>query len=687
MQGLPDWSGELRSGARANVLMGVASNRVDVHQAAAAGERALERRAEPLSALFLPHDAYPHSLLGIGWRNLVLNSAHDSSCACSNDDVVEAVRVRYQEARHVGDALAGAALTAFAKEIDAPARSAVIVNASAVDRAGVIEMTIPSSGPAHVVALDDGTAWPTQVVATRAAQGLSTVVTGQKIRWVLEMMRGPEFAGARIGRVEQRRRDDGVVEVALHETAPGETPIDLESTREALLGLGDAGETIAVRQLRAPLQDIVFAVGAMPSFGWRTFGIAEGAGPPTGVSAGGTVLANEHVRVEVDPSDGSLTIDADGVHVSGANRLVDGGDGGDTYNYSPPDSDTIVDRPEAVTTEVVEAGPVRARLAVTAAYRLPTHAVGDERSCARRSEDAVLVDIRTLLELRTGERFLRIHVELDNRVRDHRLRAHFPLPVAVDGSDAECAFAVVHRGLTAEGGPHERGLPTFVSRRFVDATDGDLGLALLHDGLLEYEVVGDGNELALTLFRATGYLSRSELAFRPNPAGPLDPLEGPELQRRLAFDYAVRPHRGDWRTAASPTRRTRSSFRSSARSAVASPVRTDPRPGVCSRSRARRCRRCSAIRTAECSPSGCSTRRRSGRRRASPCAAPRHADRSSTSPAVSSATSPPPSPSAPARSSRSDSPSQRPPRDAVSDEESDHIPMWSPRPVRPSARS
>ena len=102
--GLPTWCGELRSGARANVLMGVASNRVDVHQAAAAAERALERRAEPLNALFLSPDAYPHSLLGIGWRNLVLNSAHDSSCACSHDEVVEAVRVRYQEARHIGEA-------------------------------------------------------------------------------------------------------------------------------------------------------------------------------------------------------------------------------------------------------------------------------------------------------------------------------------------------------------------------------------------------------------------------------------------------------------------------------------------------------------------------------------------------------------------------------------------------------
>ena len=85
------------------------------------------------------------------------------------------------------------------------------------------------------------------------------------------------------------------------------------------------------------MQDVVFAAGdrCQASGGARSVW-SSGAGPGTTVSAGGTVLANEHVRVDVDPVDGTLTIDADGVHVTRANRLVDGGDGGDTYNYSPP---------------------------------------------------------------------------------------------------------------------------------------------------------------------------------------------------------------------------------------------------------------------------------------------------------------------------------------------------------------
>src|SRR5262245_2330131 len=78
-------TGELRSGARANPPMGVGSNRADGPRVCRAATGTLEKRAEPLSALFLPSAEYPHALADIAWRKLVLNSAHDSSCACSSD--------------------------------------------------------------------------------------------------------------------------------------------------------------------------------------------------------------------------------------------------------------------------------------------------------------------------------------------------------------------------------------------------------------------------------------------------------------------------------------------------------------------------------------------------------------------------------------------------------------------------
>src|SRR5262245_24564984 len=205
--GLPTVVGELRSGARANILMGVASNRVDIHQAAAAAERALERQAEPLCSLLLPAAQYPRTFLEIAWKNLVLHSAHHSSCTCSDDEVVDHVMVRYQEARQVGEGLVRDALHALGNEVDAPFGSTVVVNPSARTRRDFVEGIVPGAGPCHFVA-PDGTPRATQVIGELRGEGYNTMVTGQKVRWVLDLMRGTEFAGRQITSYEIIPQDE-----------------------------------------------------------------------------------------------------------------------------------------------------------------------------------------------------------------------------------------------------------------------------------------------------------------------------------------------------------------------------------------------------------------------------------------------------------------------------------------------
>ena len=70
-------------------------------------------------------------------------------------------------------------------------------------------------------------------------------------------------------------------------------------------------------------------------------------GRPTPGQDGGPVrlMANGLVTVAVDPADGTFAVDG----LSGFGRLVDGGDLGDSYNYSPPGADSLVDAPESVT--------------------------------------------------------------------------------------------------------------------------------------------------------------------------------------------------------------------------------------------------------------------------------------------------------------------------------------------------
>ena len=142
-----------------------------------------------------------------------------------------------------------------------------------------------------------------------------------------------------------------------------------------------------------------------------------------------------------------------------------------------------------------------------------------------------------------------VEVVTENRCRDHRLRAHFPLPAPVPGSDAGSAFAVECRGLDAEGGPAETPPPTFPARRFVDCSDGSIGLAVIADGTFEYEVGEGGRELAVTLLRATGWLSRRRLPLRPDPAGPAVPVEGAQVQGLRRWRYGVLLHAGGWEAA------------------------------------------------------------------------------------------------------------------------------------------
>lgn len=546
--GLPSWQGELRSGWKAHILMGVASNRVDVHQLCARAERAVEQRAEPMAALMLPADAYPHRLLELAWRALVCNSAHDSSCACSADEVVEQVRVRYAEARQIADGVAREALHEFAARIDAPPTSTVVVNPTARARSGLVEITLPGRGPLHFVGPDE-VARPAQLVGESRRDTIATIVEGEKVRWVLHNLRNAEEAGVKMARVETRDTDDGHF-VEVEHAVLGEGGVDTTQLYDDVTEWGRRGERVHFRIVGAPIRTVLFDPGEVPGFGWRTYRPVEGAGPVGAVAGTDGGLGNEHLRVAIDSGDGTYSISTnDGLELRGLGRLVDGGDGGDTYTYSPPAADVLIDRPESVTVDVVERGPLRARAVITATYSWPTHAIGDENSCSARASSNATAVVRTTLELRAGERFLRVHHEIENPSRDHRLRAHFRLPARVKGSDSESAFAVVHRGLTAEGGSQEFGLPTFPSRRFVDASDGTSGLALVHDGLLEYEIVDEGRELALTLLRATGYISRAEPSLRPTPAGPYVETPAAQLLGHQVADYAVMPHRGDWRAA------------------------------------------------------------------------------------------------------------------------------------------
>jgi mannosylglycerate hydrolase len=514
-EGLPRWTGEMRSGARANLLMGVASNRVDTKQLAARAERWLEQVAEPLCALFLPPERWPASLLRLAWTEVVRNAAHDSICACSHDDVVSAVNHRYAEARHIAEGLTERAVKAFAASMAEP--GPVVLNPTPRRKGGLVEVVIDDDRPVP----------GTQVLRARPGGPSETRrMRPSDVASLLGQIRGQKMSDTFF--VTSLRVDDDLVEITL-DTKPSPTSTVEETRRELYARLGaKQTEWYDVRIIRPPVQRLLARVEDLPGYGWRRWSVEQAStANPVEVADDGLRLANGLAEVVVDPATGTFRLDG----VAGLNRLVDDGEAGDTYNYCPPAHDRVVDRPDEVTVSVVETGPVRGIVAIDRTYTWPERLddVSGERVGARTTI------VRTLVELHAGERLVRLTTSFDNASRDHRLRAWFPLPERATASRAECAFAVVERGLEAEGGPSEPALPTFPSRRFVAAG----GLTVVHEGLLEYEVVDEGRALALTLLRANGWLSRGPMPSRPEPAGPVNPLEGPQLAGHLELRYAV----------------------------------------------------------------------------------------------------------------------------------------------------
>jgi len=85
-------------------------------------------------------------------------------------------------------------------------------------------------------------------------------------------------------------------------------------------------------------------------------------------------------------------------------------------------------------------------------------------------------------------------------------------------------------------------LPTFPASGFVDAG----GVAVLLDQVTEYELVTEPPELALTLLRAVGQISRDHHRYREEPAGPQTPTPGAQCLGTQVAGLAVYPHPGAW---------------------------------------------------------------------------------------------------------------------------------------------
>lgn len=270
-------------------------------------------------------------------------------------------------------------------------------------------------------------------------------------------------------------------------------------------------------------------VWAPPVAGYGTRSLALSSGNAAVASSAadqvltaGLSIQNGALRIEADAR-GDIRIDAtDGARsIASVFSIESVTDAGDLYTPSPRGAPRVA---EFSNPRRGLRGPLRASLVVQ--WRVEYY--DQLRMLAPRAAHGTLT-----LTLNAGAKYVRVDIDGDNGLVDHRLRLRVSTEVSNAEVFADAAFGPVRRERIVPP-EHSSETPpgTAPLARYVTLAAPDRGATIYSDGLGEYEALADGT-VALTLLRAVGELSRNDLPERPGHAG--WPASTPEAQQQGHF--------------------------------------------------------------------------------------------------------------------------------------------------------
>jgi hypothetical protein len=505
--------GEQRDPCLAVCPASVSGTRVPLKQANQQVESLLLGLAEPLQALAeLAGGEADRAHLRWAWRLLARNHPHDSIPGCSIDAVHREMMTRFARARMVA--------------IDAAQRGAKRL-AAALDPAVRGEL-----GALGLVGLTGGVG--------RIQARLYGMDTGMpRFRLVDPAGADVPFTILRRGRdhISYHRLQDAfatVASTAYAHLVATQAWVDERRTRP---------ETYTL-----PWMDIEMEVEA-PRGGYRILRIERETDmgrwtarrAPRRTQARAEV-ANQHLRVRAEAR-GLFITDQAGGRTLGPIYFSHAGEAGDEYTAFPLREPPVLFAPDA-SRAVVQTDALGEHLVLPISVQVPARLRPDRRA----RTGAVRLEGRLTVRLVGGRADL--NLTLVNRARDYDLRlvAHVPdatsarsgAPFSVENR----AFEVTHSSPNAP----QQMLPDFPLRGWMAAyTPDGGGLAVLARGLYEGAVrqVEGGVDLALTLLRGVGYLSRGDLESRPGDAGPAIATPDAQCLGPQAWDLALLPFSAD----------------------------------------------------------------------------------------------------------------------------------------------
>ncbi|MEZ8723265.1 mannosylglycerate hydrolase [Vibrio pomeroyi] len=261
------------------------------------------------------------------------------------------------------------------------------------------------------------------------------------------------------------------------------------------------------------------------------------------------LLENEYYRINVNDN-GTLTIfDKETEQVfDQVLRLEDGSDDGDEYDYSPSRQEWLLYSDEfPVETSIDHQG---FQSVANIAFRMNVPANLAERE--ERTGQNGFVEAQCQVVLKQGSRRIEVRMELDNQADDHRVRVLVPTPFVSETVVADNQFGCITRptndpamAVWEEEKWKEAPVPVYQLMNFAALENGKAGMAIMSNGLREFEVIASqGDEsrdtFALTLFRGIGVLGKEELLLRPGrPSGIKIPTPDSQVRGKLVCEFTL----------------------------------------------------------------------------------------------------------------------------------------------------
>ncbi|MEZ2577484.1 glycoside hydrolase family 38 C-terminal domain-containing protein [Buttiauxella ferragutiae] len=481
---LPVYQGEFLSPKYMRIHRGIFSTRIDIKQLNARLERTLSQHLEPLLAvnwrLGLP---YPQHAVDNIWREAMKSHAHDSIGGCNSDRVNAMVKNRLESGLEMANQLIDLNMKMLAEGITAQqdGKKIIIFNAHPQMSAGLLELTIFT---------------PEQDFRVVDSEG-------KECRWQI---------------VEEGRQDMSII----------------------VQELSNSTETTWYRKCCLLLE-----VANIPACGYQTLYLQEGINAGFEQQAKSiNKLENAWLRLEVDEQ-GILTLTDKRSQQSYHNilQLVDGGDAGDNYNYSPPFDDWLINSNGFLTSISGTQGALQSALTLSWKIAVP------QDLAARREQraDAVL-DITMTITLADSNDWLDVAISVNNTVRDHRLQVLLPTAAQSHIHFADQPFGLIERqNLPSEMAVWqdeqwtEAPVALYPMQSQVMMYDAQRGLCAVTEGLREYQIPQNRQDvIAVTLLRSVGWLGQANMPYRPGRAsGMVLPSPDSQIQGMHHFKLSV----------------------------------------------------------------------------------------------------------------------------------------------------